>query len=117
MSRFKLADRNTISDSQITAMSFAPDFEPSEVRLSGAGWCSESENPTGEYLQINLQAHYKIEIIVTKGRLHDMYRDSFVKSYYLQHSIDGMNWTQPVIANERRVSENIIQLIQLRLSF
>ncbi|CAB4016855.1 Hypothetical predicted protein, partial [Paramuricea clavata] len=97
LNRLTLADRTKILDSQFSAYSYKSGFEPKKVRLAGAGWCTAAADPSAEYLQIDLQNFYKIEIIVTKGT-----SSSWVKSYYLDYSFNGADWTQAKIRDERR---------------
>ena len=94
-----MANRTIILDSQFSANSFEIGYHPKKVRLAGAGWCTPAVDPSAKYLQIDLQNFYKIEIIVTKGTSR-----SWVKSYYLDYSFDGADWTQAKIRDERRVS-------------
>ena len=98
---YRLTSSNsTILDSQISAKSNADEFEPHEVRLNGNSWCSLDNNE--DYLQIDLGDFYKIEIIVTKGRL--TLPLAYVKSYYLYYSFDAANWKQAKMKDGIRVS-------------
>ncbi len=101
LNSYRLTSSNSvILDSQISAKSNFPTFEPHNVRLNGRSWCSLDNNE--DYLQIDLGNFYKIEIIVTKGRL--TLPLAYVKSYYLDYSFDAANWKQAKIKDETRAS-------------
>ena len=89
-----MRDPSKIQDSQISAGSFTVGNEPHLARLYQEGWCSAEENPSSEFLLIDIGKFYKIEIIVTKGGVWSQMTNGWVKSYYLYHSFDNFEWKQ-----------------------
>jgi len=55
---------------------------------SAGGWRA-GKDEAGEYLQVDLQREYELTAIATQGQA---YSDSWVTSYLLQHSRDGVAW-------------------------
>lgn len=56
---------------------------------SGSSWCAGTGD-TSPYLQIDLQALHIICAVSTQGNSR---ADQWVKTYRLQLSVDGTNWT------------------------
>ena len=87
---------------QITSSSFFGNYTPSEVRMSGEGWCAgtsiceiESDN---HYLQIDFGAEIVVEAIAIDS--------AFVTEYYVQYGLD-VNELYCVISEEFNGSVSI----------
>ncbi|XP_028403035.1 uncharacterized protein LOC114525803 isoform X3 [Dendronephthya gigantea] len=103
LSQFVLANNAEIQHSSFTAKTFLPSHEPHKARWNDLGWCSRYSNTTDEYLQIELPKFYTINVLATKGVTSP---NSWVKSFYLDHSWNGVNWHQVKINGIRTISGN-----------
>lgn len=82
-------DIYAIHDHQMTATSHYLLYYPYNGRLNGAsGWCAGSRDDPDDYLQIDMGAEYSVCAVATQGK-----PASYMKSYMLSFSTDGINWS------------------------
>ena len=73
----------------ITASSYIDSSPPSAARLGlHVAWCPK--NVINAFLQIDLGVPYHLPAVATQGRSDG----SFVKSYAIMLSRDGLNWAE-----------------------
>jgi len=88
-----------IRDSKITASSYRREgLAPWKARLltNELGWAPLDVN-VGEYLQIDLDRKSRIGAVATQGRLPGDSHNEYVKSYTLQSSDDGVQFSKYTI--------------------
>ena len=79
-----------IPDDQMTATSIYRQYYSYQGRLNGeSGWCAGSKEITDDYLQVDMGAEYLLCAVATQGRS----TGSWVTSYKLSLSTDGVTWT------------------------
>ncbi|PFX30431.1 Macrophage mannose receptor 1 [Stylophora pistillata] len=80
-----------ISESQITASSMLTPYGPAMARLNSlAAWCAKN-GQSGHYIQVDLLTETRLTKIALKGFTLDGL-PSFVKTFTLQTSDDGVNY-------------------------
>ena len=82
----ELPFRLLVLDNRITSSSFTASHMPSEVRMSGDGWCAESMCTVGsdrQYLQVDFGAEVVVEAIAI-----DSVDNSHVTKYYVEYGSD-----------------------------
>ena len=99
--RFKIQDlesylgvfysHNIIPNAKMTASSNYLSYYPYNGRLNGnAGWCQKTSSITGtDYLQVDMGVTRSICAVATQGKKNG----SYVTSYKLKLSSDGVHWT------------------------
>ena len=85
------ADKNYVSDSQMTASSVYLSYFAYKGRLNGpSGWCQKSQHITyTDYLQIDMRRLRYVCAVSTQGKKNG----SWVTSYKLKFSTDGVTYT------------------------
>jgi len=85
------ADKNYVSDSQMTASSVYLQYYAYKGRLNGPlGWCQKSSSITNsDYLQIDMKKLRYVCAVSTQGKKNG----SWVTSYKLKFSSDGVTFT------------------------
>ena len=79
-----------ITDDQITSSSDSYHLYSSKGRLNGPeGWCPLSSFNRNDFLQVDMGSTHLICAVATQGVKHV----SYVKSYKLMLSTDGITWT------------------------
>lgn len=84
-------DPNKVPDAKITASSNYLSYYPHNGRLNGnTGWCQKTSSITGtDYLQVDMGIKRSICAVATQGKKNG----SYVTSYKLKLSTDGIHWT------------------------
>lgn len=74
-------------------------------RLNGSrgrgGWCARTKNDRGDHLQIDMGEVHSICAVATQGKL----TGSYITSYKLYFSIDGVNWMVYTEFNKMKVKK------------
>ena len=95
----------TVPVTNIRASSYEDKYPPSRSRLNtlpqihpelGGGWCAAEQNME-QWIEIDLNKTRTVTGIVVQG---DAKRDFWVTKYSIQHSINGVNYTDYVIGTE-----------------
>ena len=79
--------QSLFNSDRITSSSFVPNYPPSEVRMSGNGWCAWSMCTAGlesQYLQVDFGAAVVIEAIAIASVDDSLY----VTKYYVEYGLD-----------------------------
>ena len=80
----------SIPDSNVTASSWTAASPPRFGRLNYHGsWCARYRS-VDSYLEVDLGSLHEIKAVATQGNPEGNF--DYVKSYKLQHSIDGKSW-------------------------
>ncbi|XP_046846405.1 lactadherin-like [Xenia sp. Carnegie-2017] len=88
-----------IKDYMISASSAKyPKYEPKQTAIEGHAWCSV-KNDKKQWIQFKFPRESKVSTILTFGDR----RKSYVKSYYMQFSDDGENWSNYVQHGTTRI--------------
>ena len=83
-------DIYNIPDDQMTATSYYLLCYSYKGRLNGgSGWCAGSKEITDDYLQVDMGAEYSVCAVATQGKESG----SYVTSYTLSFSTDGVTWS------------------------
>ena len=83
------ADIKKILDSKITSSSVYNDYYPHKGRLNGQkGWCQSSTSIRNDFIQVDMGAVRSVCAVATQGKKNG----SYVKSYKLLVSTDGVTW-------------------------
>ena len=79
-----------LHDNQITSSSSAPSHSPSEVTMSGNGWCAQPQSTcTVESESHYLQVDFGAEIVVEAISIGSVNNDSLhVTEYYVEYGSD-----------------------------
>lgn len=85
------ADKNNVSDSQMTASSVYLQYYAYKGRLNGPlGWCQKYQHITySDYLQIDMKRLRHVCAVSTQGKKNG----SWVTSYKLKFSTNGVTFT------------------------
>ena len=87
-----VADINKIPDARMSSSSHYDKYFAFYGRLNGSrgrgGWCARTKNDRGDHLQIDMGEVHSICAVATQGKL----TGSYITSYKLYFSIDGVNW-------------------------
>ena len=84
-------DPNIIPNAKMTASSNYLSYYPYNGRLNGnTGWCQKTSSITGtDYLEVDMEVTRSICAVATQGKKNG----SYVTSYKLKLSSDGVHWT------------------------
>lgn len=83
------ADLKKIIDGKITSSSVYLEYYPYKGRLNGQeGWCPSSTSNRNDFIQVDMGAVRSVCAVATQGKKSG----SFVKSYKLLVSTDGVTW-------------------------
>lgn len=100
-----VADINKISDARMSSSSHYLSYYAYYGRLNGSrgggGWCPETRTNRTDYLQIDMGEVYSVCAVATQGKL----TGSYVTSYKLQLSIDGIQWMVYKESNKDKVKK------------
>ena len=81
-----------IKNSQLSSSTNDDGWDANKGRLRNSrAWCSESNNPTSEYFQIDLLRVRRVSAIATQGVKH-LFRSYYVETYMIKYSYDGATW-------------------------
>ena len=84
-------DPNQIPDAQMTASSNYASYFPHKGRLNGdTGWCQGTSAISNDYLQVDMGTVRTVCAVATQGKKNG----SYVTSYKLSLSTDGVNWSK-----------------------
>ena len=84
------ADIYNIPDDQMTTTSYYLRYFSYNGRLNGSsGWCAGSKDDPDDYLQIDMGAEYSVCAVATQGKSSG----SYLTSYQLSFSTDGVTWS------------------------
>ncbi len=82
-------DANQITDAQMTASSIYSDYNPYKGRLNGeTGWCQGTSTISNDYIQVDMGEVRTVCAVATQGKKGG----SYVTSYKLSLSTDGVSW-------------------------
>ena len=96
-------DPNKISDARMTASSNYLQYYPYKGRINGeTGWCQGTSTIGNDYLQVDMGALRTVCAVATQGKKNG----SYVTSYKLSISTDGVNWTTYQEGNNDKVSKD-----------
>ena len=103
-------DRNTISDSKMTASSYYDNtYYPYYGRLNenrgDAAWCTKTETDRTDYLQVDMGAVHSVCAVATQGR---GVGPNWITSYKVHLSTDGVTWTSYKENNVGKVTRIIV---------
>ena len=108
-----VADINKIPDARMSSSSHYDKYFAFYGRLNGSrgrgGWCARTKNDRGDHLQIDMGEVHSVCAVATQGKL----TGSYVTSYKLYFSIDGVNWMVYTELNKMKVKKK--HLTDLRL--
>ena len=77
-----------VSDSQLSASSYYPNYSPLEGRLNNEkAWCTSFKN---RFLQIDLLEVRHVSALATQGYKGNF--SNYVKTYEIKYSYDGVKW-------------------------
>ena len=83
------ADKKKILDSKITSSSVYIEYYPYKGRLNGQkGWCPSSTSNRNDFIQVDMGEVRSVCAVATQGKKDG----SYVKSYKLLVSTDGVTW-------------------------
>ena len=107
-----------LHDDRITSSSSAPSHSPSEVTMSGNGWCAQPQSTCtvgseSYYLQVDFGAEIVVEAISIGSVNNDSLR---VTEYYVEYGSD-VNQLYCVISEESSGIVSIVNLCSLRCYF
>ena len=101
-----LEDKQRFPDSSFSTSASSEGHSASDARASsGSSWCAPVSNDK-HYLQVDLGRLYYLDYLVTYG---DSTSPKWVATYYLNYTVDLVNWTTVtrVIKNDK-TNNNII---------
>ena len=83
-------DIYAIPDDHMTTTSYYLFYYSYNGRLNGSsGWCAGSKDNPDDYLQIDMGAEYSVCAVETQGKSSG----SYLTSYQLSFSTDGVTWS------------------------
>lgn len=98
-----VADINKIPDARMSSSSHYDKYFAFYGRLNGSrgrgGWCARTKNDRGDHLQIDMGEVHSVCAVATQGKL----TGSYVTSYKLYFSIDGVNWMVYTELNKMKI--------------
>ena len=96
-----VADPNTVPDDKMTASSVILAYNPYEGRLNGnSAWCPSTSSNLDDYLQIDMESLRSVCAVATQGKSSG----SYVSSYKLSFSTDGVTWNTYQEQNQDKVT-------------
>lgn len=86
-------ENRDIRISQLSAYSFHPGWDVNKGRLRrrSKSWCSDTDDATKEYFQIDLLRVRHVSAIATQGVKY-LLRNYYVKTFMIKYSYDGASW-------------------------
>lgn len=98
-----VADINKIPDARMSSSSHYAKYFAFYGRMNGSrgrgGWCARTKNDRGDHLQIDMGEVHSVCAVATQGKL----TGSYVTSYKLYFSIDGVNWMVYTELNKMKI--------------